>query len=454
MYKPDVKYEGQVVKDNYGGFTKIQFEATGYFRLEKTNRWWLVTPDGNAYLSFGLNHVEPFSMKASYNMNYWGHKFGIPVEKRSDLQAYLDKFSDKVKDDFVTIGFNALGCHSDTAFYGEQSPYPYVKNMHFTNLCHYMGPDESEYKDVFSDEFVEHCDAFAKENCEPRKEDKMLIGYSLEDCPLYTDLQCAPRLNTIHGQERDGNPTYPNVLRNLGGQSKGKQAYVSLMKERYATIDDFNQVYYTEFRSFDELLHKANWRRGIDWTDKIETEDNKAFMLKILDKKYEVQKAAIKKYDKNHLLFGDKLDGNTDTPIEFIQLADKYFDLIFYQYYAFSDEHIDLFNEWSKVTDKPFFMGDSSINVATKQSRNPFGPHCEDQNARAEEFTKTFEYLFSKPNYVGWHWCGWMDQWTIAQPGKQHVGIQDAFGKFHDPICNAMTVFSTTMYNIAQRELV
>jgi len=28
------------------------FEATGYFRMEKDERWWMVTPDGNAFLSF------------------------------------------------------------------------------------------------------------------------------------------------------------------------------------------------------------------------------------------------------------------------------------------------------------------------------------------------------------------------------------------------------------------
>ena len=36
--------------DKYGGWTGRKFRATGYFRIEKDDRWWLVTPDGNAFL--------------------------------------------------------------------------------------------------------------------------------------------------------------------------------------------------------------------------------------------------------------------------------------------------------------------------------------------------------------------------------------------------------------------
>jgi hypothetical protein len=45
--------------DRFGGWTDKRFEATGFFRVEKDERWWLVTPDGNAFLSFGINHLYP-----------------------------------------------------------------------------------------------------------------------------------------------------------------------------------------------------------------------------------------------------------------------------------------------------------------------------------------------------------------------------------------------------------
>ena len=40
----------------YGGWKKKQFRATGFFRKEKAGgRWWLVDPEGCAFLSIGLD---------------------------------------------------------------------------------------------------------------------------------------------------------------------------------------------------------------------------------------------------------------------------------------------------------------------------------------------------------------------------------------------------------------
>lgn len=47
--------------DQYGGWTGKAFETTGFFRVQKdgdAGRWWLATPEGNAFLSFGINHYH------------------------------------------------------------------------------------------------------------------------------------------------------------------------------------------------------------------------------------------------------------------------------------------------------------------------------------------------------------------------------------------------------------
>ena len=35
--------------DKYGGSKEIKSEATGFFRLEKADRWCFVTPEGHAF---------------------------------------------------------------------------------------------------------------------------------------------------------------------------------------------------------------------------------------------------------------------------------------------------------------------------------------------------------------------------------------------------------------------
>ena len=48
----------------YGGDTRRTFDATGFFRLERTDeRWWLVDPDGAAFISIGVNHAEESNLK-------------------------------------------------------------------------------------------------------------------------------------------------------------------------------------------------------------------------------------------------------------------------------------------------------------------------------------------------------------------------------------------------------
>jgi hypothetical protein len=47
--------------DEYGGDTRTQRKATGYFRVEMLNRrWYFITPAGHPFIALGGNHVEPY----------------------------------------------------------------------------------------------------------------------------------------------------------------------------------------------------------------------------------------------------------------------------------------------------------------------------------------------------------------------------------------------------------
>lgn len=435
-------------RDQYGGCPDIRFQATGFFRLEETDeRYWLVTPEGNAFLSFGINHVGTRPMMADYNADFWAEKLGIG--DASDEEALLPGFRDKVKRDIALLGANTLGCHSPQIYYPE-SFVSYVCQMRFVDICHYMTPTDDDFHDVFSDEFVTHCDARAREKVLPCKDDPFLLGYSMTDCPIWTDLDAAPHDVNIYGWKRIGVPTWPRVLRNKNADSPGKQVYVATMHELYSDdISGFNQTYATTFESFDDLLRATGWRAETDPDSKREEKDNLAFLSKIVDKCYEVTKAAIRKYDQNHMIFGDKLNGNTDAPDELIKIAAKHFDLIFYQYYALWEDQKVLLDRIRCLTGKAIFHGDSCCSVPDEHMPNPFGPHCASQEQRVERFRELFYNAFARPDFVGWDWCGWLDLWEVAaRPGKQHSGIQDAFGEFY-PIQEAMTEFSAQMYDVA-----
>ena len=64
-------------RDRFGGWTGRKFKATGFFRVEKDERWWLVTPEGHAFLSFGINHLYPDLFRQKYNRESWQKRLGV-----------------------------------------------------------------------------------------------------------------------------------------------------------------------------------------------------------------------------------------------------------------------------------------------------------------------------------------------------------------------------------------
>src|ERR1700722_14277248 len=63
--------------DSFGGNSARKFEASGFFRLERTpERWWFVDPEGSEFISIGLNHCDESNLKYPHNLDVWKQKYG------------------------------------------------------------------------------------------------------------------------------------------------------------------------------------------------------------------------------------------------------------------------------------------------------------------------------------------------------------------------------------------
>jgi len=93
---------------------QIRFEPARYFRLEEENgRWWFVTPEGQPFLSFGVNHVTWHGNRArGTDRNPYEEavlaKYGTP-----------EKWAEAVCDRLKGWGFNTIGAWS----VAEVNPY-------------------------------------------------------------------------------------------------------------------------------------------------------------------------------------------------------------------------------------------------------------------------------------------------------------------------------------------
>ena len=129
----------------------------------------------------------------------------------------------------------------------------------------------------------------------------------------------------------------------------------------------------------------------------------------------------------------------------------KHFPVIVYQYYGANwDEHEQVINRLSRLTGKPVFSADSSWSVPQPPHMpDPLGNQCASYEVAADRMEEVYSAAYARPDFIGWGWCGMMDNWAVSEPVKQHGGIQDVFGNWHQPLADRRAQFSKEMYEIA-----
>jgi hypothetical protein len=149
---------------------------------------------------------------------------------------------------------------------------------------------------------------------------------------------------------------------------------------------------------------------------------------------------------------GDTLNLNAPIPDEVIALYARHFPVITYQYYgATKEDHMAVIERLHRIApDRPLFSADTSWSVPDPETMpDTLGPQCANHAIRAERIREVFRATFSHPAFVGWGWCGWMDNWESAEPYMQHAGLQDAFGEWHQPAAQAYREIAIEIYRIA-----
>ncbi|MHC4402690.1 MAG: hypothetical protein ACYTG0_23760 [Planctomycetota bacterium] len=453
--------------DRFGGWKGKTFEATGFFRTEHDGkRWWLVTPEGNAFLSFGINHIHAGWWKQPYDRDAWKRILGVSQLQGPEFDRAFRAWFMK---DRHLFGFNTLGVHNELRLLNKPAFMPYMQPIHFVDVPHWKQeiPD-GNFVDVFSDEFAARCDRLARTFAGPVADDPFVLGYSMTDCPLFTEEDCRERVDVIGGKRRGARVGWPRRLRNLGPDAPGKRAYVETMRELYRDrITDFNATYATKHQSFDALAQARDWRRNTDLSNGNETRDNVEFLKRVVDKYYQVAKGSIRRHDPNHLFVGDKLNANTDTVDTVLPVTSKYTDIVFYQMYAkYGVQELGL-DRWTKIVDQPFINGDSSFASITEMTPRPFGPIAYDQQQKAQWAREFMERAFARPDFVGWHYCGLIDTWKSGgtgsyfdhvdefgkSAGRQHTGLLKADGTPYQPIRKMLKESTDRLYQIAVSRL-
>ncbi len=107
--------------DRFDGCRAISSRATGHFRTEQIDGvWWLITPEGNAFFSAGVNHVDP---EGDYAPALGCAPYHDNIIARYGTEA---AWADVVVNRFDTLGFTTVGAWSKYELFAGRVPYTII----------------------------------------------------------------------------------------------------------------------------------------------------------------------------------------------------------------------------------------------------------------------------------------------------------------------------------------
>ena len=108
-------------------------------------------------------------------------------------------------------------------------------------------------------------------------------------------------------------------------------------------------------------------------------------------------------------------------------------------------------DRWSGLVDKPVVNGDSAYTMITDSMPRPFGPVADSLEQRAGWTVEFFRSAFSRPEFVGWHYCGLIDASNRVprKQDRQHSGLLDGYGEPYPLLKEALAECTAKLYQLA-----
>lgn len=371
-------------RDRFGGSDAVRTKATGFFRTEEiAGRWWLITPEGNAFFSKGVNHVS-FSGDHSTALGY--SPYGRAVQAR---YGSAEKWAAATAVRLRSWGLNTVGAWSSAEMFTQRIPYTVI-----LGLADSAGADwqRGEVADVFAPRFEQAVRARARELCAARAQDPFLLGY-FTDNELRWGADWRSKKSLF--EEFLGQPA----------DRPGRQALIRQLRARYATVAAFNEAWGTQFGTLEELDAAKSLPMGSEAAKQAQREFVGAYARAYFKACHEAIQAA----DPNHLILGCRFAGYY-LP-ETVAAMREFCDLVSYNHYGFTPPAEQL-RELHRITGRPVMLTEFSFKAMDSGLPNTrgAGKPVATQQDRADHFDRYVTALARMPFVVGYHWFEHADE--------------------------------------------
>ncbi len=425
-----------VGRNRFGGWAEgPRLESTGHFRTEKVDgKWWLVDPEGYLYWSHGLTCVR-FN-NAYTRISGREHFFEVLPPENDPLYEFFsnnnfnfaaanlyrkygedwkEKSTINVLKRIKSWGLNTIANWSDPDIYlYHENRIPYTVNI--------SGPwprlDGKDYKfpDVFNPRFREVVAQAMQNSGENTKDDPYCIGYFVDNELSVSNL----------------------TMRLMNQPAKGfaKQAFINYLKDKYGTVQKLNQSWGTSF---------ANWRvlEALTELPNQAEDDGKEFDVVIADLYHKICREELKRVAPHKLYLGSRIHGNQ---IDFIKSAARHCDVVTFNRYNFTVEHLTLPEEF----DLPTMIGEFHFGALDRGHFHTGLQSVANQEQRADAYYHYVKGALTNPQIVGTHWFQYGDQaFTGRGDGENYqIGFIDIVDNPYPEIIQAAREIGYQLYEI------
>ncbi len=342
----DRDYNTSFEKDNVnyldGGFMASMplFDVahmSGFYRVGKRNgHYWFVAPDGQPMFSIGMNHIDSATLRYKESGLIWWQRFG------NSQQRWLQE---AVRRDLIDWGFNGIGWSQEVVLHGEKLTEGGVMHRHGRSFIF------EEYQ--------------------------------------WADLPYCHLLPFIESHQWNLETQLPNL------RSSEFEAWCDYVaRDECARMADDPKLMGYFYTDCPTWIHawRPEAKPPIFDPDLLKTEAGKRELFDLATHYYKVTHDAIRRYDKNHLILGDRYEGRAPLAEEVLRAAVPYVDVLSFQNFGPIGEVVESFQHWHRITGLPVLLADASAKQKDRDKGDSYGVKI--------------QALRELSCCVGWHLCG------------------------------------------------
>jgi hypothetical protein len=456
--------------DIYGGrLDGHPLQRSGWFHTQKQDgRWQLVTPEGHAFFSLGVNAVAADGGRSYVQGREWMFT-GLPADQ-GEWTAFYGRGDSRRPDQGASAGigynhctwfdfhaanlyrvygkdwlaawrkqtlvrlqawgFNTIGNWSDDAL-GQAHRLPYTRSINiagdYANVA--SGYDYwGRMPDPYDPRFVQATDAAVAKAVSGVRDDPWLLGYFADNELAWAGAGPQGRWGLAAGT--------------LAGDAKSpaKQAFIALLKKQYQQPEALGSAWGINLGSWDALQATGFHAPTPDEAHPAIARDDSVWLRSYADTYFRVVAEAIHRHDPHHLFLGGRFAVNTP---EAVAACAQYCDVVSFNVYADTPQH-GFDSHAMQVLDRPVLISEFHFG---SDDRGPFGKgvvSVANEAERGEAYAAFLAAAAYDPQIVGAHWFQYTDQpvtGRLLDGENSHiglVGITDIpFGGFVDAVRGA-----------------